>query len=227
MASSRQNLIYPNFFDDDEDVTTAPLQARKIAVARDNARLFVGNVINNHSTSLNRDVVSMDGTSIATTIMMDPLAFTETVLAAVTRAATTLRLCQRHAAHLRIADLSVASLHTDCSTIRLRLNDIKKSAFHEGADLLVERFEGYILEEYDNLLQACCLPFSILNKHLDELGLNQAQDMDRGVLKTNLQGIWAYPQMELICQNIRGLARAIDILGSAFRSYVLQCFLRA
>ena len=153
---------------------------------------------------------------------MDPITLTSSVLAGVSRATDTLRSCQRYAARFKIADLSVASLHTECSTIRLGLRQIKKLITSDGNNTIEDRFEAYVLEEYDGVLQACCLPFSILNAHLESLELTQVKGMSQNTFTVKLQSVWSHPQMDNISQNIIGLARAIGILCLAFQSYVVQ-----
>jgi hypothetical protein len=91
-----------------------------------------------------------------------------------------------------------------------------------GSETVEDRFEAFVLEQYDDVLQACYILFSILNRHLERLGVAQADDLNRIAYKSKLQSIWAFPQMEMICQNISGLARAVDVLCSAFQSYVGQ-----
>lgn len=222
MAALRRDKIASDFFGADEDVLSSPPPTGRIAIARDNARLFVGNIINNYPENQKRTAFSIDGVSMTSTAFTDPLTLTTSVLVAVTRAVDTLRSCQRYAARLKIADLSIASLHTECSTIRLSLHQIKSLMTRDGDKALEDRFEAYVLEEYDDVLQACCLPFSVLNRHLGNLGFTQMNEMDRSTFKTKLQSIWVNQQMEMISQHIGGLARAINILCTAFQSYVFQ-----
>lgn len=221
MAKLPADQAVSDFFGEDVDISSSSYPAGRVAIARDNARLFVGNVNNYYSENPRRDAFSIEDLSITDTTMMDPLSFTTSVLAAVTQTADTLRSCQRRAARLRIADLSIASLHTECSTIRLRLNQIQSLMLRSGEKQLEDRFEAYVLNEYDDLLQACCLAFSILNRRLESLGITQMTDMDRETLREKLHDMWAYSQMEMICHTIGSLARAIGILSSAFQSYVL------
>ena len=220
MAKLPPDQAVSDFFGEDVAISSSSYPAGRVAIARDNARLFVGNVNNYYTENPKRDAFSIEDLSITDTTMMDPLSFTISVLAAVSQTADTLRSCQRHAAGLRMADLSIASLHTECSTIRLRLNQIQSLILRGGENKLEDRFEAYVLNEYDDLLQACCLPFSLLNRHLASLGITQMKEMDRITLRGKLHDIWAYSQMEMICHTIGSLARAIGILSSAFQSYV-------
>ena len=220
MAKLQSNHAASDFFGEDVDISSSSYPAGRVAIAKDNARLFVGNVNNYYSETYKRDAFSIEDLSISDSTMMDPLSFTTSVLAAVTQTADTLRSCQRRAARLRIVDLSIASLHTECATIRLRLNQIQSLIMRDGEKQLEDRFEAYVLNVYDDLLQACCLPFSILNRHLESLGITQMEEVDRITFRGKLHEFWACSQMEMIFQTIGSLARAIGILYSAFQSYV-------
>jgi hypothetical protein len=173
----------------------------------------------------NRLTLSIKGMSVMSAALMDPLARTTSVLAAVTRTSNTLQVCQRYAAHFKIADLSMASLRAECSTIRLGLHQIKSLITRDVDNALESRFEAYVLEEYEGVLQACSLPFSVLNGHLENLGLAQMKEISRSDFTTKLRLVWSHKQMDAICQNIRGLTGAISILCTAFQSYVLQSFI--
>jgi hypothetical protein len=144
------------------------------------------------------------------------------VLEEVTRFANTLRSCQRYIARCPMADLSITSLYTGCSTIRLQLSQIRNQVFRDGGNAPNDRFEPYILEEYQSVLEACSICFVILNRHLGSLGLIKVEEMSKRALLKQLKSLWDRQQMEIISQTIIGLARAIRVLYSAFISYVVQ-----
>lgn len=206
------------FFGDDEEVISTLPRPSRVAYARDNARLFIGNVVNDVSTGIDRYAVSIDGFSMTSATGTALLTFTTAVLAVVTEAANWLCSCQSHAAKLKIADLSIIALYTECSAIRLELKQIENLMLREGDEVIEARVEAYLVEELQNWLQACCVLFSIMNQHFAKLGLAELSDTDRGVFKAHLQSIWTFPQMDLICQNVQSSARAIGILSAAFQS---------
>jgi hypothetical protein len=176
------------------------------------------------AVAIDRITLGIEDGSVMSFSSMDLLSLTAKVLESVAVVVDTLRTCQRYAARLRIVDLSTASLHTDCATIRLGLRQIENMMGRDRGKTLEDRFEAYVLEEYDGVLQACRLPFSILNIHLEQLEIDEVKDLDRRQLTIKLQSLWRHQQMDMICHNIAGLARAINILSTAFQSYVVSIF---
>lgn len=142
---------------------------------------------------------------------------TTSVLEAVTRSADTLRACQRHLARFHMADLSVASLHTECSNIRFQLNRIQKLMVRNGG-----RFESYVLEEYQSLLEACSISFFVLNRHFEALGLVKVGDMTQQMAVEQVKLLWEHQQMDVVTQSIIGQGRAIGVLFNAFASFVVH-----
>jgi len=222
MAAPSHNQIAPDFFGPEEDDPASVLPAGRIAIATDNARLFVGNIVNNSAPGRSQDAFSIDGASLASTLLVDSLGLTEKVLALVTRCTGSLRSCQQHAARLRIADLAVASLHTECSAIRVELNRIRTAIVQERDGRTQGRFEAYLLEEHESIAQACWLLLRVLDTNLQRLGLVDVERLDRDTLKTKLQSIWRNEQMEIASQQIGSLARGTTIVASAFQSYAHQ-----
>lgn len=145
---------------------------------------------------------------------------TASVLEAVTQSADTLRACQRHLARFHMMDLSLASLHTECSTIRFQLNRIGKLIYRDR-----ERFEADILEEYQCLLEACSISFFVLNKHFEALNLTQAGNMAQQTLVDQVKLLWEHQQIDIVSKSIISQARAIGVLFHAFASFVVHHYI--
>jgi hypothetical protein len=116
-----------------------------------------------------------------------------------------------------MVDLSVVSLHTECSTIRFQLNWIEKLIFRDR-----DRFEAYLLEEYQSLLEACSISFFVLNKHFEGLGLTKVETMPQDTVIEQVKLLWEHRQMDIVSQSIIGQARAIGVLFHAFTSFVIH-----
>ena len=151
---------------------------------------------------------------------MDPLSITTGVLTLVVRGISAVQSCQNYVTKYKIADLSIASVRTECSSIRIALLQIQRLISQDPHRPAEDRFEEYLLEEYQAVLGACSLTFSILHERLTALGvdgLNQRNGSDFG---SKLRYMWNESQMEMVRQNIRGQAIAISLLLTAFQSYV-------
>jgi hypothetical protein len=116
-----------------------------------------------------------------------------------------------------MADLSIASLHTECSNIRFQLNRIQNLILRNG-----DRFESYVMEEYQSLLEACSISFFVLNRHFEALGLTMVGKMTQQTVVEQVKLLWEHRQMEIVSHSIIGQARAIGVLFNAFASFVIQ-----
>ncbi|KAI2472258.1 hypothetical protein F4781DRAFT_9251 [Annulohypoxylon bovei var. microspora] len=154
--------------------------------------------------------------SLATISFLDPLTLMSSVLGAVNRAVDMLRECQQIATKLRIPNLFITSLRTECSAIRLGLIQIKEVITKVESTSLQEFFQEDILEEYNTVLESCHLTFYILNKHMNAIGLRTMHNADRDALRLKLQALSRNSQMDEVSQAIMGLARGVRILCTAF-----------
>jgi hypothetical protein len=219
MAEINKDVTASAFFGIEDNDILSLLPAARVAIAKDNARLFVGNIIHNHLESSRQDVFSIDSISMNTTAYTDLLSVTDKTISLVTRIAESLRSCQRQAARLRIADLAIAGLHTECSAIRVAFHRIRKILTETNDEEIHDRFDAYILEEYENITQVSNILFRLIGTNLRKFDINDGKASDRDLFKTSLQKLWRNEQMEMASQQIGRLSRGIDILCSAFQSY--------
>jgi len=152
---------------------------------------------------------------------MDPLSITVSVLAIVGRSITTIQACQKNVSKYQAADLSMTSMRTECSAIKVALAQIERLITRDKRRNVADRFEDYVLEEHDSVLNDCLLTFNILNEHLSALGLDREGESNESSLLSKIKFIWNEPQMETLRGNIRGQANAIGILLLAFQAYVI------
>jgi hypothetical protein len=152
---------------------------------------------------------------------MDPLSITTGVLTLVTRSIGAIQTCQTYATKYKLADLSIASVRTECAAIRVALlqtqNLIPRKQSKDGKQV-PQQFEQYVLEEYEAVLSACSLTFSLLNERLESMGLNGLNARNESDAASKLRYMWNEATMETIVQNITRQATAINLLLMAFQS---------
>lgn len=220
MDKLRRDDVTADFFGPDNEATLAP--PGRVAIARDNARLFVGNVINNHATPPRQDTFDIDSerSSLMTTSGLDPITLTAKVFEAAAPVASALRSCQKQAARFKIGALSIASLHTECSAIRTTLLQIKSLLSRDGQKPLTIESGRIILEDYYGVLEFSWLLFNVILKHLRSLGLTQLEGMSKEDFTANMGKFWEYREMDEIIQVLGRQARAVDLFHVAFQSCV-------
>ncbi|KAH6971034.1 hypothetical protein BKA56DRAFT_693938 [Ilyonectria sp. MPI-CAGE-AT-0026] len=218
MDKLRRDDVTADFFGPDKEATLAP--PGRVAIARDNARLFVGNVINNHTAPPRQDTFDIDSerSSLMTTSGLDPITLTTKVFEAATPVASALRSCQKQAARFKIGALSIASLHTECSAIRTTLLQIKSLLSRDGQKPLTIESGRIILEDYYGVLEFSWLLFNVILKHLRSLGLTQLEGMSKDDFTANMGKFWEYREMDEIIQVLGRQARAVDLFHVAFQS---------
>lgn len=169
---------------------------------------------------MNKDAFGLEEISLTSASSLDLQTFTGTVLSLVTSATAILRSCLKYAARLKVTDLSMTSLLAECITVNVGLRQIEGTIHRDRGKLPEDRFEEYILQQYDNMLHACYPLFYILKTRLEKSGLAQMESMDKISFTAKLQSAWDRNQSNVLHQSISGLARAINILSTAFQSYV-------
>jgi hypothetical protein len=154
--------------------------------------------------------------------MPDPLSITIGVVSLVAQSIKAVQTIQTYVSKYKIANLSIAAMCTECSTIRVALLQIQdlltQSKFSLQADV-EDSFAAYVLEEeYERVLSACSLTFSILNERLTKLNLQSFDKNYESSFKSKFNAVWNEDEMNLLRQNIQGQAVAINLLLSAFQA---------
>ncbi|KAF4632016.1 hypothetical protein G7Y89_g6114 [Cudoniella acicularis] len=149
---------------------------------------------------------------------MDPLSITTSVLSIVGHSINAVQSCQNYATKYNLAGLSIAALRTECSSIRVALLQIHSLIIRDPDRDARDRFEEYVLEEYNAVLGACSLTFAILNERLEGMGLGGLDKKNTSDFSSKWKYMWNESQMDTIRQGIRGQALAINLLLTAFQS---------
>ena len=149
---------------------------------------------------------------------MDPLSITTGVLTIVVRTIGVIQSCSNYASKYNISDLAIASIRTECSSIRVALLQIQNVVSRDPNRSAKERFESCLLIEYEAVLGACSQTFSILNTRLGQIGLDRLNDQNESAFGSKLRHMWKESQIDTLRDNVRGLAIAINLLVNAFQS---------
>lgn len=110
------------------------------------------------------------------------------------------------------ADLTVVSLRTQCSCIDFALLEIQ--------DLLVEdprttdrlTSEGRLGKNFDFVLGACHLTFSLLNEQLGTLVVVAQNEYGQMRTRDKLKSMWNSQEMKDLRNNVQGQAMAVNLL---------------
>jgi len=129
---------------------------------------------------------------------MDPLSITTGVLTIVIRTIGVIQSCSDYASKYSISDLAIASMRTECSSIRVALLQIQNLVSREPNRSPEERFESYLLIEYEAVLGACSQTFSILNTRLAQIGLDRLNDQNEAAFSSKLRYMWKESQIDTL-----------------------------
>lgn len=159
--------------------------------------------------------------------MSDPLSITVGVVGLVAQSVKAVKTVQKYFNKYRIADLTIASTCTECSTIRVALLQIqdlltqnKPTSQRGDSKAAKDGFTAYAPEEYEAVLGACSIAFSVLNERLVEMNVRSLDKNNESSVKAKFKAVWNDDEMNMLRQNIRGQAIAINLLLSAFQAYV-------
>jgi hypothetical protein len=152
---------------------------------------------------------------------MDPLSITTAVLSAVGTGIKAFHVYQSYASKYDLADLTVVSVRTECSTIRLALSRIHV-IISEDATLrnvsTSEEAANEMWEEYGVVLGACTLTFNVLNERLNNIGLDKLDEHNVMPAKAKIKALMQSDEMGCLVQNIRGQAQALGLLLQVFQA---------
>ena len=153
--------------------------------------------------------------------MSDPFSITVGVVGLVVQSIKAVQSLQNYVSKYRIADLSIATTRTECSTIRIALLQIQDLLIQNKSASQVDHsdsFGAYALGEYEDVLSACSIAFSVLNERLTELNVASLDKNNESSFRSKLIAVWNDDEMNVLRQNIRGQAIAINLLLSAFQA---------
>jgi hypothetical protein len=151
---------------------------------------------------------------------MDPISITGTVVGLVGHSITAIQTCQGYTFKYQTAELSMNSMRTECSAIKLALIQIQRLLSRDQHRPLKDRFDVTVMEEYQSVVSSCQLTFETLNDSLLGLGLGEASNLSESTFRTKWKYLWNEPQTQILRTSISGQQNAIMLLLSIFQAYV-------
>jgi hypothetical protein len=106
--------------------------------------------------------------------MSDPSSLTSGVVSLVAQSIKSVQTLQSYIGKYKLADLSVNSTRTECSAIRVALLQIQELLAQKDCGAKTsskDSFASYAIEEYEGVISACSIAFSVLNECLTELNV--------------------------------------------------------
>jgi hypothetical protein len=122
---------------------------------------------------------------------------------------------RRSRATYNLADLTIASVTTECSAIRIALLQIQRLILEKKilqSTTARNDHASYILEDFQRVLGACSFTFAALNQRLTSLDLQSASKHNDSTFMAKVKAVWNEDEMALLRNNIRGLSEAIVLL---------------
>jgi hypothetical protein len=153
--------------------------------------------------------------------MSDPFSLTSGVVGLVAQSIKSVQTIQNYVSRYKLADISVNSTRTECSAIRIALSQIQELLVQKdgGTDTgAKDSFASYATEEYEGVLSACSIAFSVLNERLAELNVYGVDKYNESTFISKLNAVWNDEEMNILRQSIRGQAIAINLLLTAFQA---------
>jgi hypothetical protein len=152
---------------------------------------------------------------------MDPLSITTGVLSLVGTGIKAIQTFQTVAAKYSLADLTIVSIRTECTSIRLALSQIQGIIAREPSlrDATTPDESGdEMWEEYRVALDACSITFNILSDRLSNLKMDEVDEYNATTAKSRIKAVMNSEEMGCLVQNIRGQALALALLLQVFQA---------
>jgi hypothetical protein len=147
--------------------------------------------------------------------MPDPLTIVTATLSLVGHAIQGVQAISSYVSKYKIADLTIVSMTTECSTIRMALLQIQRLILDKKILQPSEVGDGhvaYILDDFQGVLGACSFTFETLNQRLASFDLQGVNKHNESTFMAKIKAVWNEDEMSLLRNNIRGLSEAVTLL---------------
>jgi hypothetical protein len=147
--------------------------------------------------------------------MPDPLTIVTGTISLVGHAIQGVQAISSYVGKYKIADLTIASMTTECSTIRLALSQIQRLILDKKilqSPEAGDEHASYILDDFQRVLGACSFTFAALNQRLASLDLQGINKYNESTFMAKVKAVWNEDEMSVLRHNIRGLSDAISLL---------------
>jgi len=152
--------------------------------------------------------------------MPEPLSIATGVVSIVSSSIKGIQTLNGYASTYANADLDIAALLNECSTVRLALLQIQDQRLKSRLWSQIDSDDAYsaaIIEDYDNVLGSCQLVFSLLQERLKKFNLEALNKVDKATAWSKVKYTWKEQGIEKLQSNIHGLVGGLNLLLTALQ----------
>ena len=149
---------------------------------------------------------------------MDPITIGTTVASLVTTFTKGAQTCNDLLSKYKQAPQTLASIHTECTTIKLALSHVYWLV-NSNTELLASQLDarGPLAETFDVALTGCTVTFSLLDIELQKL-CQQSKDESTYGTKERMKFVWNEGFARSLLDDMRGLQGAVTLLLTALQT---------
>ena len=149
---------------------------------------------------------------------MDPITIGTTVASLVATFTKGAQTCNALLSKYKYAPQMLASIHTECTTIKLALSHVYWLV-NSNTELLSSQLDarGPLAETFDVALTGCTVTFSLLDTELQKL-CQQSKDKDTYKAKDKMKFMWNEDLTRSLLDDMRGLQGAVTLLLTALQA---------
>ena len=149
---------------------------------------------------------------------MDPITIGTTVASLVATFTKGAQTCNTLLSKYEQAPQMLASIHTECTTIKLALSHVYWLV-NSNTELLSSQLDarGPLAETFDVALTGCTVTFSLLDIELQKL-CQQSKGSATYKAKNKMKFVWNEDLARSLLDNMRGLQGAVTLLLTALQT---------
>lgn len=151
---------------------------------------------------------------------MDPLSITTGVLSVVGQSIKLFQTINGYVNKYKIAELSIASTRITCSTIQLALLKLQDLLIQNQSTAQTDSEDSFAfaIQEYEGVLSACSVAFSLLNQRLTELNIEDLNKHSKSTFTSKFRAVWNDDEMRMVREHVQNQAVAISLLLATFQA---------
>ena len=153
-------------------------------------------------------------------VVMDPLTICATVTGLAKTCGTAVTTCSGLLSKYKNAPEILASIRTECTTIKLTLSYVDWLVKRD-TELLSSQLKAHapLAETFDVALTGCAFTFSLLDIELQKL-YDKSKDHDGYTWKDKMRYVWDEDRVKITLDHMRGLQSAVNLVLAALQTYV-------
>ncbi|KAK0513620.1 hypothetical protein JMJ35_003984 [Cladonia borealis] len=157
---------------------------------------------------------------------MDPISIGTTIASLVKTFTTGAQTCNALLSKYKHAPQTLASIHTECTTIKLALSHVYWLV-NSDSELLSSQLDaqGPLAETFDVALTGCTVAFSLLDVELQKL-CQQSKEKESFSTKERIRFVWNEDLARSLLDDMRGLQGAVTLLLTALQTSSLAALNR-